>query len=116
MRFHRIFTAGHCERLQYKYSVFVKLRTMNLLAWIVLGLIAGAIAKAIDPAARGSGVLGTLLLGIIGAFVGGTLATLLTTGQLALTTATLSLPGIAIAVVGAIIAVFVWHRFAGRTV
>jgi uncharacterized membrane protein YeaQ/YmgE (transglycosylase-associated protein family) len=44
---------------------------MNILAWVVLGLIAGAIAKAIDPAARGSGILGTMLLGIIGAFVGG---------------------------------------------
>ncbi len=87
---------------------------MNILAWIVLGLIAGAIAKAIDPAARGSGILGTLLLGIIGAFVGGMLTTLLTTGKLALTAATLSVPGIIVAVLGAIIAVFVWHRIAGR--
>ncbi|MBD2022285.1 GlsB/YeaQ/YmgE family stress response membrane protein [Leptolyngbya sp. FACHB-36] len=83
---------------------------MNLLAWIVLGLIAGAIAKAIDPAARGGGILSTLLLGIIGAFVGGTLANLLTAGGLALTASTLSLPGILIAVIGAVIAVFVWHR------
>lgn len=83
---------------------------MNLIAWIVLGLIAGAIAKAVDPAARGSGILGTILLGIIGAFVGGTLATLLTTGELALTATALSIPGIIIAVLGAIIAVFVWNR------
>jgi uncharacterized membrane protein YeaQ/YmgE (transglycosylase-associated protein family) len=83
---------------------------MDLLAWLVLGLIAGAIAKAIDPAARGSGILGTLVLGIIGAFVGGTLATLLTTGQLVLTGTSLSLPGILVAVIGAVIAVFVWHR------
>ena len=89
---------------------------MTFLAWIVLGLLAGAIAKAIDPAARGSGILGTLLLGIIGAFVGGTLVTLLTTGNLALTTASLTLPGILVAVVGAIIAVFIWHRVAGRAV
>lgn len=86
---------------------------MNIVAWIVLGLIAGAIAKAIDPAARGSGILGTILLGIIGAFVGGTLATLFTTGHLAFTASTLSLPGIIIAVLGAIIAVFIWHRIAG---
>jgi uncharacterized membrane protein YeaQ/YmgE (transglycosylase-associated protein family) len=86
----------------------------NLLAWIVLGLIAGAIAKAIDPAARGSGILGTIILGIIGAFVGGILMTLLTTGKLALTAATLSLPGIVVAVLGAIIATFIWHRVGGR--
>ncbi len=88
---------------------------MNIIAWILLGLIAGAIAKAIDPAARGSGILGTLLLGIIGAFVGGTLTTLLTTGKLVLTTATLSIPGILVAILGAIIAVFIWHRFSGAT-
>ncbi|MBD3884071.1 GlsB/YeaQ/YmgE family stress response membrane protein [Phormidium tenue FACHB-886] len=85
---------------------------MNILAWIILGLLAGAIAKAIDPAARGGGLLSTLILGIVGAFVGGTLTTLLTTGQLALTASTLSIPGVIIAVLGAIIAVFVWHRLA----
>jgi uncharacterized membrane protein YeaQ/YmgE (transglycosylase-associated protein family) len=87
---------------------------MNILAWIILGLIAGAIAKAIDPAARGSGILGTIVLGIIGAFVGGILATLLTTGKLVLTASTLSIPGIIVAVIGAIIAVFIWHRIGGR--
>jgi len=89
---------------------------MNILAWIVLGLIAGAIAKAIDPAARGSGILGTILLGIIGSFVGGMLATLLTTGKLVLTASTLSIPGIIVAVLGAIIAVFVWHRITGSAI
>lgn len=87
---------------------------MTIIAWIVLGLIAGAIAKAIDPAARGGGLVGTLLLGIAGAFVGGIIATLLTTGKLTLTAATLSIPGVIVAVIGAIIAVFVWHRVAGR--
>lgn len=87
---------------------------MNLLTWIILGLIAGAIAKAVDPAARGGGMLGTLLLGIIGAFVGGTLATILTTGQFALTATALSIPGVIVAVLGAILAVFIWHRVAAR--
>ncbi|GAC1450862.1 MAG: GlsB/YeaQ/YmgE family stress response membrane protein [Chamaesiphon sp.] len=89
---------------------------MNIIAWIVLGLIAGAIAKAVDPAARGGGgFLGTLLLGIVGAFVGGTLATFFTTGHLVFTATTLSIPGIIVAVLGAIIAVFIWHRIAGAT-
>jgi len=57
-----------------------------------------------------------LLLGIIGAFVGGIITTFFTTGQLALTSATLSIPGIIVAVIGAIIAVFIWHRIAGRAV
>lgn len=81
---------------------------MGIVAWIILGLIAGAIAKAIYPGRQGGGLLGTMLLGIIGAFVGGSLHTLLTTGALQLTGVTFSIGGIALAVVGAIIAVFVW--------
>lgn len=82
---------------------------MNILSWIVLGLIAGAIAKFVAPGANGGGILETILLGIIGAFVGGSLAMLFTTGHLALTATTLSIPGIALAVVGAIVAVFIWR-------
>jgi uncharacterized membrane protein YeaQ/YmgE (transglycosylase-associated protein family) len=44
---------------------------MGIIAWIVLGLIVGAIAKAIMPGRDGGGFILTLLLGIIGAFVGG---------------------------------------------
>lgn len=44
---------------------------MDILSWIVLGLIAGAIAKAIKPGEQGGGWLATLLLGIVGAIVGG---------------------------------------------
>lgn len=87
---------------------------MNILAWIVLGLIAGAIAKAIYPGHQGGGILSTILLGIIGAFVGGTLATILTTGNLSLAATTLSVPGVFLAVLGAIIAIFIWHLFNRR--
>lgn len=88
---------------------------MNIIAWIVLGLIAGAIAKAVDPQARGGGILSTILLGIIGAFVGGSLGVFLQTGRLALAASSLSIPGIAVAVIGAIIAVFVWNLLTRRT-
>lgn len=88
---------------------------MNILAWIVLGLIAGAIAKAIYPGHQGGGILATILLGIIGAFVGGSLGVLFSTGQLALAAPTLSIPGIAVAVLGAIVAVFIWNLLNRRT-
>jgi len=45
--------------------------SMGILGWIVLGLIAGAIAKAIKPGQQGGGWIATLLLGIVGALVGG---------------------------------------------
>ena len=89
---------------------------MNILAWIVLGLIAGAIAKAIYPGHQGGGILGTMLLGIIGAFIGGTLYTLLTTGQLLITGTTLNPAGIILAILGAIIAIFLWGLFTRRAV
>ncbi|MBE9020332.1 MAG: hypothetical protein N4J56_005892 [Chroococcidiopsis sp. SAG 2025] len=88
---------------------------MNILAWIVLGLIAGAIAKAIYPGRQGGGILGTLLLGIIGAFIGGTLGTFLSTGTLQLAATTFSIPGIALAVLGAIIAIFIWNAINRRS-
>lgn len=82
---------------------------MNIIAWLLLGLIAGAIAKAIYPGHQGGGFLGTILLGIIGAFIGGSLAVFFTTGRLALAASSLSIPGIIVAVIGAIIAVFLWN-------
>lgn len=50
---------------------------MGLLAFLVLGLIAGAIAKAIMPGKQGGGWLATLVLGVIGALVGGWLGSIL---------------------------------------
>ncbi|MDP5225614.1 MULTISPECIES: GlsB/YeaQ/YmgE family stress response membrane protein [Arthrobacter] len=44
---------------------------MGFIGWIVLGLIAGAIAKAIMPGRQGGGWLSTLLLGVVGALMGG---------------------------------------------
>lgn len=81
---------------------------INIIAWIVLGFIAGAIAKAIYPGSQGGGIFATTLLGIIGAFVGGTLLTLIQTGKFALTGASLSIPGIAVAIIGAIAFIFIW--------
>lgn len=50
---------------------------MSFIAFIILGLIAGAIAKAILPGRQGGGWLITLILGVIGAFVGGWLGSLI---------------------------------------
>lgn len=44
---------------------------MSILAWIIFGAIAGAIAKFIMPGNQGMGWLMTIILGIVGAFVGG---------------------------------------------
>lgn len=44
---------------------------MGFIGWIILGLIAGAIAKAILPGEQGGGWFMTLLLGVVGAVIGG---------------------------------------------
>jgi uncharacterized membrane protein YeaQ/YmgE (transglycosylase-associated protein family) len=81
---------------------------MGFIAWIILGLIAGAIAKLIYPGRQGGGIFATMGLGILGAFLGGTLHTFLTTGALQLAGVSFSIGGIALAIVGAIILIFIW--------
>ncbi|MGI0484647.1 GlsB/YeaQ/YmgE family stress response membrane protein [Pantanalinema rosaneae CENA516] len=89
---------------------------MGILAWIVLGLLAGAIAKAIYPGYQSSSILGTMLLGIIGAFVGGTLYTLLTTGSFVLTGVGFSFGGLLIAIIGSVIALWLYYAIVSRRV
>jgi uncharacterized membrane protein YeaQ/YmgE (transglycosylase-associated protein family) len=57
-----------------------------------------------------------MILGIVGAFVGGSLFNLLSTGSIALTSASLSIGGIFVAVIGAIIAIFLWGLLTRRAV
>lgn len=47
---------------------------MSIVAWLVLGLLAGAVAKAVLPGRDPGGLIGTTVIGIIGAFVGGWLS------------------------------------------
>lgn len=50
---------------------------MGIIAWIILGLVAGAIAKAILPGTQGGGWVITLILGVVGALLGGYLGSVL---------------------------------------
>jgi uncharacterized membrane protein YeaQ/YmgE (transglycosylase-associated protein family) len=53
---------------------------MGFLSWIVLGIIAGALAKLLMPGKDGGGWIITMVLGIAGAFVGGFLGSALGLG------------------------------------
>ncbi|WP_112465373.1 GlsB/YeaQ/YmgE family stress response membrane protein [Streptomyces triticisoli] len=44
---------------------------MSIISWIILGLLAGAIAKFLLPGRDPGGFIGTTLIGIAGAFIGG---------------------------------------------
>lgn len=85
---------------------------MGIITWAILGLIAGAIARAIYPGHQGLGILGTMVLGIIGAVVGGFIANLLIPGTAA---AGLSIGGVIVAVLGAIVTLFVYYAVTKRT-
>lgn len=50
---------------------------MNFLSWLALGLLVGIIANIIDPRPAKGGLLGSIVLGVAGALVGGFLATLI---------------------------------------
>ncbi|RSS69859.1 GlsB/YeaQ/YmgE family stress response membrane protein [Streptomyces sp. WAC06614] len=47
---------------------------MGIVGWIVLGLIAGAVAKLLLPGRDPGGLIGTTLIGVAGAFTGGWLS------------------------------------------
>jgi uncharacterized membrane protein YeaQ/YmgE (transglycosylase-associated protein family) len=51
---------------------------MGIIAWIFLGLVAGVIAKALMPGPDAGGLIMTVLIGIVGAFLGGFLGAMVT--------------------------------------
>lgn len=46
---------------------------MGILGWILFGLLAGALARALTPGRHGIGCFGTLAVGVVGALIGGLL-------------------------------------------
>ena len=78
---------------------------MGFLGWIVLGLIAGAIAKALMPGEQGGGWLATLLLGVVGALVGGWIGSALFHVGL---NEFWSLSTWLLAIVGSLVVLFIW--------
>lgn len=79
---------------------------MGILSWIILGLLAGALAKAFMPV-RGGGFWATVILGIIGAFVGGFLGSIIGIGSIR----GLNLGSIFTATFGAIVILWLFGKF-----
>jgi uncharacterized membrane protein YeaQ/YmgE (transglycosylase-associated protein family) len=84
---------------------------VGIISWIVLGAIAGFLANMIVGGREG--LIGTIILGIVGALVGGYIAQALfhkgdVTG--------VNVESIVISVIGAIVVLFVWRAFTRRRV
>jgi uncharacterized membrane protein YeaQ/YmgE (transglycosylase-associated protein family) len=82
---------------------------MSIIGWIVLGLIAGFIASKIVNK-RGEGVIMDIVLGIIGALVGGFIFS--TLGSSGVTG--FNLYSMVVAVIGAVVVLLVYHAITGR--
>ena len=83
---------------------------LNLIGWIVVGLIAGALAGFLVPGRERYGCIGTMLVGIAGGLIGGWLWT----NVLDMDPATGFLGALFVAVIGSVIVLFILRLIARR--
>jgi len=83
---------------------------MGILSWIILGFIAGTIARILHPGRDRGGCLLTILLGIGGALVGGYIGTMLGWGRVS----GFDLRSLALAVLGALLLLIAYRVLFGR--
>jgi uncharacterized membrane protein YeaQ/YmgE (transglycosylase-associated protein family) len=86
---------------------------MGIIAWLVLGAIAGYLAGFLVKGDEGLGVIGHIVLGIVGALVGGFLASVLFNKDAI--NGALDIGSIVVATIGAIITVVVVSAVTGRS-
>ncbi len=86
----------------------------TIIGMIIIGAIAGFVARALVPRDGVSGVLPTIVLGIIGSFVGGFLGYLLFGKDMA--SGALQPSGIIGSIIGSVIALLVYRAMNGRRV
>lgn len=85
---------------------------MGIIGWVILGFLAGVIAKAIMPGEERGGCILTTLLGIAGALLGGFIATILGLGDPI--DEFFDLSTWLAAVVGAVVILFAWRAISDR--
>ncbi|WP_407691324.1 GlsB/YeaQ/YmgE family stress response membrane protein [Saccharopolyspora mangrovi] len=82
---------------------------LNILGWIVFGLVAGFLARAIVPGKDNIGLLMTIVVGVAGSAVGGFVFGLLTVGLRGFQPA-----GFIGSVIGAVIVLVIYNKLTGR--
>ncbi|MEJ7911524.1 MAG: GlsB/YeaQ/YmgE family stress response membrane protein [Chitinophagaceae bacterium] len=83
---------------------------MGILSWILLGLVAGAIAKALHPGRDPQGCIITMIIGVVGAVLGGWIATMFGWGRVD----GFNLYSVLVATGGAVVALLIYNAIAGR--
>lgn len=79
---------------------------MGIIAWIILGLIAGALAKWLMPGRDPGGFIVTILIGIAGAIIGGFIASIIGLGAVT----GLNIGSIIIAVLGSVLLLWIYRK------
>jgi uncharacterized membrane protein YeaQ/YmgE (transglycosylase-associated protein family) len=87
--------------------------TMDILTWIVVGIIAGFLAKAVVPGEGPGGILGDLVVGVVGALLGGWLMTQFGNRGL---TGKIDLWSILVAFLGSVVLLIILRAITGRRV
>ncbi|GHA63901.1 GlsB/YeaQ/YmgE family stress response membrane protein [Photobacterium aphoticum] len=80
---------------------------MGIFSWIILGLLAGALAKWLMPGDDGGGWIATMALGIGGAFVGGWVGSFIGLGA----ATGVNIGSLVTATLGAFILLFIYNKF-----
>lgn len=80
---------------------------MSIIAWILFGIVAGTIANILDPRPSQGGALGAIILGILGASVGGFVANLL----FGVSVTGFNITSFAVAVLGSLLLLFIGRAF-----
>jgi uncharacterized membrane protein YeaQ/YmgE (transglycosylase-associated protein family) len=83
---------------------------MGIISWIILGLIAGFLAKLIMPGKDPGGIVVTIGIGIVGALIGGFVATFVGLGSVS----GLNFGSIVIAIAGSLVLLAVWRAATSR--
>lgn len=83
---------------------------MGFFAWIFLGLLAGGIAKFLMPGKDPGGCFLTIILGVVGASVGGWIGTRLGWG----TVQNFDMRGLGLAILGSLVLLLIYRLIAGR--
>lgn len=81
-----------------------------MIGFIVAGLIIGALARLIKPGKQNLGLIATLLLGLVGSVIGGSIASLLRTGSIF----ELNILGFIVSVIAAVLLIGVAESLSGR--
>ena len=85
---------------------------MNIVFWIIVGIVAGWLAKMVVPGEGPGGIVGDLIIGVIGAFVGGFIFQ--TFGHVGAAAGMGLLYSILVAFIGSVVLLFIFRAVSGR--